>query len=353
MRFLPVALLFLSCSAVAQKPATADSVFVGAVVKLRGGNFVDAESGFRRTAEMEPDRIRGHLGVAQVFMAQKNVAGAMGYLKAEAEKNPQRLDLPVALGDTAVRAALYDLAITRFQSVLAHLDDATAKTLEVPRGASAATLNHDPAADPLAESLQVLTVRDLTPKGAAGVHLRLAEVLRFKGDHAEALNEWQKTSELLPNTGWVLANLGLEQEVTGRKADAMKTYRECLTVAPDNPLVLNNLAFLLSESGGDLYESLRYARRAALLAPGNPEIMDTQGWIAMKQGHLDDAIGTFLKNLLREPGKPEFRKHLAMALTQRGVHSPEIDELVKALNAPVVAGDDARILQLLDKTEKK
>lgn len=353
MRFIPVFLVFLACSAPAQKPSAGDSIFSGAIVKLKTADFTEAEAGFRKLAELEPDRLRGYLGVAQVYMAQKKTDEALGYLQGEAAKSPDRLDFHLAMGDIAVRAGQYDLALSEFQSVLKRLDPVADAELNVPRGVPGAAVVQMSAADAVATSVQVLTVRDSTLKGEASIHLRLAELYRNKQDHAAAVQEWQKTSDLLPKTGWILGNLAMEQDAVSQPEAAIKSYRESLAVDGDNATALNNLAFLLAEHGGDLFEALRLARRAGNLMPGSPDILDTQGWIALKQGNLDDAVGTFLRIVLRQPGRPEFRRHLAMAMTQRGVHSPAIDELVKALNAPAVAGDEENILALLDKTAKK
>jgi tetratricopeptide (TPR) repeat protein len=353
MRLHAVFMVFLACPALAQKPLSADFTFATAIAKLKAVDFAEAEAGFRTVAGLEPDRLRGYLGVAQVYMAQKKADEAIGYLRAEAEKMPNRADLRVAIGDTEVRAGLYDQALSEFQGVLKRLDPVADAELNVPRGVPGSTLPGMSAADSLAQSVQVLTVQDTTSKGEASIHLRLAELFRYKQDHSAAVREWQRTAELLPRTGWILASLGMEQEAAAKPEDAIKTYRESLAAQGENAMVLNNLAFLLAEHGGDLYEALRMARHAGNLVPGSPDILDTQGWIALKQGNLDDALGTFLRIVLRQPGRPEFRKHLAMALTLRGVHSKEIDELVKALNAPPVAGDDQNILALIDKTEKK
>ena len=349
--FLPV-LLVIATAGLAQTPVPADSLFVSAVVNLKAAKFAQAEADFRRVTVMEPDRLRGHLGVAQVYLAQRKTDGALTYLRAESEKLPMSPDLRVAIGDTAVRGGQYDIALVEFQGVLAHLSMKSAIELDVPRGAAGGTLLTDPRADPLSESLRVLTVQDYTPKGAAGIYLRLAEVYRLRLDHTASVIAWQKTAELLPGKDWVLANLGLEQETAGQIQDAMKSYRATLELNPNNALILNNLAYLMADHGGDLYEALRFARRAGNLVPDSLEILDTQGWIALRQGFGDDAVGTFVRIIRKQPDRPEFRKHLALALAQTGPHSAGRDALIEALNRPPVAGDTQKILTLLNQVNK-
>jgi tetratricopeptide (TPR) repeat protein len=353
MRIAPTALLFLVCAAAAQKAGPADSAFSGAVSDLKQGHFADAEAGFRKVTDIEPDHVRGFLGVTQVYMAHQKSDEALMYLRKQVERLPDRLDLQVLLSDTEVRAGNLDVSPSILQNVLNRLDPKASAELDIPRGAAGGTMYRSSAANPLAESLQVLTGRDLTPKGAAGIHVRLAELFRLRNDHASAIAEWEKSSSLLPRTSWILANLALEQESGGKRLDAMKSYRESLAVFPDTPLVLNNLAFLIAETGGDLFEAMRLARRAETLAPGSVDVLDTQGWIALKQDFLDDATGTFQRVVEKAPGNPEFRKHLAMALIKRNIHSPAIDELVKALDSPPVPGDEGKILALLQSAAMK
>ncbi|MES1262448.1 MAG: hypothetical protein ABUS49_11995, partial [Acidobacteriota bacterium] len=108
-----------------------------------------------------------------------------------------------------------------------------------------------------------------------------------------------------------------------------------------------NLAFLIADTGGDLYEALRFARRASTLSPRTPAIMDTEAWVALKQGFVDDALGTLLRVVGQEPANIEYRRHLSAAITQRAVRSTASDELVKALNRPPVPGDEEVIRSLL------
>jgi len=351
--FLAVAGLALGTDAFAQpnaqpKMSAADSEFVSGVGNLKLMKFAEAEAAFRRVVEIEPGELRGYVGVVQSFMAQKKADEAIAYLSAESAKQPLRMDLHVVTGDTAARAGQYDLALKEFRMVLAQLDPKAESPIEVARGAPGATLNLAPDPNPVAESLRILTLKDLTPKGAAGLHLRMAEVYRAKQDHVSAVSEWQKVSEALPKTAWVLANLGMEQDSGGKRAEAIKSYRETLELMPGNALVLNNIAFLISDTGGDLQEAQRFAHRAASLAPGNVEIMDTEGWIALKLGYVDDAMGTFARLVLRQPARVEFRKHLALALVEKKVpRTPEFDELIKALNAPKADGDETKVLGLL------
>jgi tetratricopeptide (TPR) repeat protein len=342
-----VFILLFACTVSFSQQKPEDKLFQEGVLRLKDSKFPEAEAAFRKVAELEPAGLRGSLGVAQVFFAQKQPDQAVRFLQAALAANPGRLDLLVALGDSAVRAGQPDLALAEYRLALTGASSAASEDLYVPRGAAGGTIVGRPA-DPVAESLNVLAGRDATPKGLAGIHLRLAETYRLRNDHIGAAEEWAKLSALMPKTGWILTNLGMEMEAAGKREDALKVYREVLAVDPSNAVVLNNLAFMIAETpGGDLFEALRLARRAKMLVPGSADIMDTEGWVSLKQGYVDDAIGTFLRVVSMQPVNPAFRKHLADAITQRGLHSPAVDALVKVLNSPPIAGDEEEVRNLL------
>ena len=331
----------------AQQPATttAEGLFQEGLVALKGERYADAEAAFRKQMELAPENILALLGVTQVYMAQKRPSDALRFLQEEAARRPARADVKLALGDTAVRAGQYDVAITAFRAALQPGESGIPKDLSVPRGTGNLTAPVKEA-DPVAASMNVLMARDATPKGEAGIHVRLAEALQLKKDPAGAAAEWQKVSELVPQNAAVLGNLAMQLESSGKKQDAIKTYREVLALTPTNAVALNNLAFLLADTGGDLYE-----------APGMANIIDTEAYVAMKQGFIDDALGSFLHVVEMEPDNVEFRKHLSAAITMRNIQSPATDNLTKALNRPFVPGDQeairALIRSLTTETENK
>ena len=58
---------------------------------------------------------------------------------------------------------------------------------------------------------------------------------------------------------------------------------------------MNNLAFLLAETGESLDEALKLARQAVGKEPNNPAFLDTLGFVYLKRDKNDDAIDIFNK----------------------------------------------------------
>ncbi len=81
---------------------------------------------------------------------------------------------------------------------------------------------------------------------------------------------------------------------------------------------MNNAAFFLADTDGDLDEALRLAKNALAKNPGQPSFSDTVGYIYLKKGMLDSAIQSFSTLARRYPDSASFRYHLGLALLQKG-----------------------------------
>ena len=104
----------------------------------------------------------------------------------------------------------------------------------------------------------------------------------------------------------------------GRYAEASDFFRAALLRAPDDPRILNNLAYSMLNGGGELLGALRHASKAEQLDPNNPVILETIGSIHLRLG---DA--------------PTAAKYLERAWARSLKRSPEIqiaimDQLVRA-----------------------
>jgi len=140
---------------------------------------------------------------------------------------------------------------------------------------------------------------------------------------------------------------------TGRASEVKPAYDELLKGEPDNAIALNNLAFIKAEEGVDLDGALAMARRALQKLPNSPDIMDTVGWIYLKKGMSDEAIGAFrdavqaFARLVGAPERSTFHYHLAMALLQKGDHSGAMQELQIALKNNPSKVEEQQIRELM------
>ena len=89
-----------------------------------------------------------------------------------------------------------------------------------------------------------------------------------------------------------------------------------MAIDDKNPLALNGLAYLLTESGQP-DEAIRYAQKAKEVAPGSAAVDDTLGWTYFRKGMYAMAV-THLESATAKEGTALRRYHLAMAYLKAG-----------------------------------
>ncbi len=102
----------------------------------------------------------------------------------------------------------------------------------------------------------------------------------------------------------------------GRYREAIGQYEAVVKLEPNNFPALNNLAELYLREKDP--RALATAQMAGKLAPQNPGVLDTQGWITVNQGDLAQGIALLRKASTLAPDVPTIRYHLAAALVRQG-----------------------------------
>jgi tetratricopeptide (TPR) repeat protein len=116
---------------------------------------------------------------------------------------------------------------------------------------------------------------------------------------------------------------------SGRYKDAIAQYQEIQRQAPANVVVLNNLASLYQREGDS--RALATAEQALKLAPDNPSVQDTLGWILVEQGQVKRGQEWLRKALMAAPRHATIRYHHAVALARSGNRVQARAELEKLL----------------------
>jgi predicted Zn-dependent protease len=112
---------------------------------------------------------------------------------------------------------------------------------------------------------------------------------------------------------------------------------------------MNNLAYLIVETGGSLMEAQKLAQTAVQKEPRQYGFMDTLGWIYQKTGQTDSAIQIFGNLTRQEPKNPVYQYHLAVSLVQKGERAKAREALAAALALKPEGNLDSEIRQLLSK----
>lgn len=116
---------------------------------------------------------------------------------------------------------------------------------------------------------------------------------QIEGQSVKAL-EWLERSASIPADkkfrSIVNGSLGDTFAASDLWEDAYKAYDKALRYDPENDNVLNNYAYYLSESGGDLAKAEEMSRKAIQIQPNQASYLDTLGWILYLQKDFKEAL---------------------------------------------------------------
>jgi tetratricopeptide (TPR) repeat protein len=292
-------------SMVQSNPDFKDARYLLAMLDLNEKKMPDAEAGFRNLANANPPDQRGLFGLSEVYFLTGRVEQAKQLLENELKRNDSATPVRIGLANILVRSAKYSEAIQLYNRLLK----------ENPQ--------------------------------SADLYLRIGESYRRAGNLQEAYSHFEKASQISPKDVTPFIQMAAVVEQMGAKEKLKPLYGKILEVSPDNPIALNNLAYMMAESGSDLDQALTYAQKAKQKMPTNLDIADTLGWIYIKKNLSEDAIKIFRDLVDKKPEHVTWRYHLAIALFQKGDKLAAKKELQTALRNNPTRDEDKKIQELL------
>ncbi len=94
----------------------------------------------------------------------------------------------------------------------------------------------------------------------------------------------------------ISSNLGDLYQRAGLFDEAEENYRRALSLAPQNILRLNDLAYFLIDSDRNVNEGLELAEKALEINPDNYTYLDTKGWGLYRQDKYQEAYDILQKS---------------------------------------------------------
>ena len=150
------------------------------------------------------------------------------------------------------------------------------------------------------------------------IKMQLASIYITTGDKDRAEQILQRIIEETPDFSPAYSSLAGIAEVKGNKEKALELYRSALEYDRNNIAALNNLAYLLTDNFGKEKEALDLAMTAYRKQPNDPRIMDTLGYVLLKNNRSKDALNLLTKANELLPNMPTVKLHLAIAKYQEG-----------------------------------
>ncbi len=183
---------------------------------------------------------------------------------------------------------------------------------------------------------QALAVADsalkVDPAYAPAIETK-GRLTRRAGDLAAAIALFEQASAADPSAGEYVYLQAQTRMMNGETERGIELLRATLEVSPAHVGANNDLAWLIASNDGDLDEALLHAKRA-VRADRSADTLDTLGYVHLKKGDNDEAVGVLAKALEARPDSPSIEYRLGVALAAKGDREQARAILTKALAAP-------------------
>ena len=286
--------------AVAAVPDNPDLVNVLGSAQLANGDYQAALSTFAKLESMQRGSPVAALGQAQAYRGLKDAAGRERSLHRALEIKPDLLAAQRMLVDMLDEQQRYDDALAVARSVQKkHPHEEDGYQLEA--SVEIARQHWPEAMAALRGGLQNAPRPDLA--------IRLHQTTLKAGRKAEAqafAADWVKSNPRDTAFQFYLSDLAMAQQAW---PDAEASYRRILIIKPDDPLALNNLAWLMMKQSKP--GALQFAEKAQTLAPNQPALMDTLAQALAADNQVPKALDIEKKAVQRAPDAASLRLNLA------------------------------------------
>lgn len=284
-------------------------------------DFNQALATYGKLANLKPDSPQPYLRMAEIHVAAKDKEAALQSLRKalsvkadslEAQRGIMMLELDAGRTAEALAVAK-QVQKQRPKEVVGYVLESDAYALKKSWN----------------EAAEVLRT-GIKQTGATELAVKLHAVLLAGGSTAEA--EKFADSWLKDHAKDTQFRLYLAESANSRKdfAVASKHYRVLVEAQPNNPAMLNNLAWTLDQMKDP--SAIEFAEKAYKLAPDQPAVMDTLGVMLVAKGDAARGVELLKGASSKAPQNSQIRFNLAKALVKTGKKDEakkELDELAK------------------------
>lgn len=181
------------------------------------------------------------------------------------------------------------------------------------------------------------------------LYASIGDVLRSEERYDEAAGAYTKGIVLIgqpQERHWTIYyTRGIAYERSKRWPEAERDLKQALKLKPEQPLVMNYLAYTWVEQGVNTTEALQMLKRAVELRPEDGFVIDSLGWAYYRLGDYKTAIQYLEQAIQLEPSEATINDHLGDAYWRVGRRVEAKYQWQHALNLKPEKGEEPKIRQ--------
>ncbi len=174
------------------------------------------------------------------------------------------------------------------------------------------------------KAIAMLTAMEKNPFARTAALVSLGDTYRRHQRYADAVGAYTQALAASPRVTkdeWpVLYARGMAESRLGQWDAAQKDLTAALAFQPDNPMILNFLAYSWATKGVNLDKALAYAKQAVSLRPDDGYILDSYGWTLFRLAHYKQAVVWLKQAVAQVPDDTTLLDHLGDAYWESGDH---------------------------------
>jgi tetratricopeptide (TPR) repeat protein len=247
------------------------------------------------------------------------------YLRQLQELNDQSPTVYYHLGWTYYRLLQYDKAIPEFEKALEIYNKWDIKPYRVANYYFLGDVYHKTGQYKKEKKLYKKAERDY-PNDPVLMHMQAVLALS-EGKAKDAIDYINKSisiaKENSASEAAIAATLGAIYSEAEMLDNAEKYYHQALSLEPENPVIINTLAYFLIDKDRSINEGMELVEKALKLRPDNYSYLHCKGWGLYKQGKYQEALDILQKSwyLRRQNAVYDQKAFLHLEVAKKAVAS--------------------------------
>lgn len=268
------------------------------------------------------------LDMSRILYAQNSLDSARVFGQISLQFDPDNTEANILMAQVYLDAGRPEDAIAQYKKIEKTNPFYTEVQLELAR-----ILEDMGAHDRAAQQLNAFH----SESGNREAQIMLGDLYRRNGNYTEALRAYDAVAasfkDKVPENYWFLLYArGMVQERLNAWEKAEADLKTALAYRPDDPYILNYLAYGWTDRNQHLSKALEYLEKAASLRPTDGHIRDSLGWALFKMGRFEDSVDPLEKAITYLPYDATVNDHLGDAYWQVGRQREARFQWQRALN---------------------